>query len=337
MSTKPNYFKLGIFILLGIFLLVMAIILFGSGVFAPEKTYFETYFIDSVQGLTVGAPVQNSGVKIGQVEEIAFVRHNYELPRDDVGYSPYDRWVRVVCSVVTENMPEVTTAGKHDRLHKMIDKGLRLQLSTNVLTSQALVQADYLDPERFAIPTFPWTPKYPYVPSAPSTFTTLKQSVDNILHELESIETQNIAENLNSLLLSAKKTMEDADIAGVRTRTEALLDNASQAIIDAQIPKLSNEMQGLFAEARQTNQDLKKLLENPTPDQDMTNIAELVDQLDATLVRIDLLLRTQSPQVIEMMENFRQLSNSLNTLVENLKENPSDLIFSQPPQKKGGK
>ena len=46
MATKPNYFKLGLFILIAIFMLVAGIVLFGSGVFAKEKIFFESYFPD---------------------------------------------------------------------------------------------------------------------------------------------------------------------------------------------------------------------------------------------------------------------------------------------------
>ncbi|MHC4553132.1 MAG: MlaD/PqiB family protein, partial [Planctomycetota bacterium] len=287
-------------------------------------------------GLAIGAPVQSSGVKIGHVEKIAFVRHNYEYPLDQVGYSKYNDWVRVLCSVTAENLPEALEETRDDRIEKMVIKGLRLRLSSNILTGQAIVEAEYLQPERFPVPEFPWKPEYLYIPSAPSTLSTLKDSVDKILFKLESIETHKIAENLNDVILSVNEAIKDADVSGVRTRAEDLLDNANQAIADADIAKLSQEVQGLFAEARQTNQDLKKLLENPTPDEELANIAELVDQLDLTMNRIDQLIRTQSPQLVEMIENFKQISDNLNTLVENLRENPSDLIFSQPPKKKGG-
>ena len=64
MSTKPNYFKLGLFILIALFLLVAAIILFGSGVFEEEKTLFETYFADPVPGLAPGSAVLEQGVQV---------------------------------------------------------------------------------------------------------------------------------------------------------------------------------------------------------------------------------------------------------------------------------
>ncbi|MHC4907830.1 MAG: hypothetical protein ACYTBW_06235, partial [Planctomycetota bacterium] len=87
-------------------------------------------------------------------------------------------------------------------------------------------------------------------------------------------------------------------------------------------------------EIRQTNQSLKALLENPTPKEDLANVAELVDQMNLTLARIDQLVLSRSPQIVEMLENFKQMSENLKNLTEELKKNPSELIFSQPPEKK---
>ena len=66
----------------------------------------------------------------------------------------------------------------------------------------------------------------------------------------------------------------------------------------------------------------------------MANVAELIDQMNMTLARIDQLVLSRSPQIVEMLENFKQMSENLKNLTEELKKNPSELIFSQPPEKK---
>ena len=43
MTEKPNFFKLGVFLLIAVGLIVGGIILFGSGAFAKKKMHFETY------------------------------------------------------------------------------------------------------------------------------------------------------------------------------------------------------------------------------------------------------------------------------------------------------
>jgi ABC-type transporter Mla subunit MlaD len=311
MSTKPNYFKLGLFILIALFLLVVGIVLFGSGVFAKEKTFFESYFADPVTGLTPGSPVLEQGVQIGVVETISFVRHDYPYPEVTGTASVYRPWVRVVCSIRTGRLPEAEKEKNQVHLDALIKNGLRLQLSTNILTGQGYIEAGYMDPKRFPVNRLPWDPEHLYIPSAPSDFTTMKDSVDKILQRLEQIETEKIADNINEVLVTVNK-----------------------AVTDAEIDRLSDQATQFFEEIRQTNQDLKKLLESPSSQEDLANIAELVDQMNTTLGRVDQLILARTPQVIEMIENLKQTSENLKNMTEDLKKNPSDLIFSQPPEDK---
>lgn len=315
MSAKPNYFKLGLFILISLFLLAAGIILFGSGIM-QKKIFFETYFTGSVSGLSPGASVQENGVDIGMVESISFIRNDYKEYLPEEGYSEYRPYVRVVCSVV--NLPEMSREARQRGLDELIKNGLRLRLSTNILTGQGFIEAEYLDPDRYKVEAFPWEPEHPYIPSAPSTFTTLKDSVDKILHRLEQIETEKIGVNINKVLESVNGAIDDLDLAGLRQKADGLLENATRAI----------------DEARGTNKHLQKLLENPDPKQDLSNIAELVDQLNITMSRIDQLVRTESPRILEVRETIRLILDKVSRLVENLEENPSDLIFSQPPDRK---
>ena len=311
MSTKPNYFKLGLFILIALFLLVTAIILFGSGVFEKEKTFFESYFADPVSGLAPGSPVLEQGVKVGVVEAISFARHDYPLPEVTKSSSPYRSYVRVICSVQSGRFPEAERKKNQEHLDDLVKNGLRLQLSTNILTGQGFIEAGYLNPSRFPVAPFPWEPEHLFIPSAPSDFTTMKDSVDKILQRLEQIETEKIGENINNVL-----------------------ESVNTAVNDAQVATLSKEASHFIEEIRQTNQSLKALLENPTPKEDLANVAELVDQMNLTLARIDQLVLSRSPQIVEMLENFKQMSENLKNLTEELKKNPSELIFSQPPEKK---
>ncbi|MDH4203053.1 MAG: MlaD family protein [Phycisphaerae bacterium] len=313
MSTRPNYFKLGVFILVALVLLVAGIVLFGSGVMGQEKIYFETYFKESVSGLTPGASVQDNGVEIGTVEKISFVRNDYskDIPKDSDGYSKYRPYVRVVCSVRSENLPEMTHEQRQKELDILVKNGLRLRLSTNILTGQGFIEAQYVeDPVRFPVESFPWETEYPYIPSAPSTFTTLKDSVDKILHRLEKIETEKIAENINEVLVSVNKAVNDAQIKTMRAEAGKLVE-----------------------EIRQTNQHLIELLKNPAPEEELSNIADLVDRMDQMIARFDSLVRMNTPQIVEMLENFKQISDNLKGLTEDLEKSPS-VIFSEPPEKK---
>ena len=110
-----------------------------------------------------------------------------------------------------------------------------------------------------------------------------------------------------------------------------LFQNAT--IAEANVPGLSQEVRGLFAEARVTNTRLQGLLARPGQEKELANIAMTVDQLNTTLRRISLLVATQAPRIESTLENFRKLSGDMKDLSENLKRTPSDLLFSAPPRK----
>lgn len=333
MSMKPNYFKIGVFIIVASILLLVAVVVFGSGLFAKEKLYFETYFDGSVSGLYIGARMELRGVRMGQVEKITFARNEYEMQVGSEEYFKYGNYVMVLASVDEENLPALTLEERRKNLDRMISQGFRVRLASNLLTGQAYIQGDYFDPNRFPVPEVPWEPKHFYVPSAPGEFTTLKQSVDQILSRLEKINTEKIGNLIEQLLVSVNKAIDDANISEISHGVQKLVTHVDQVVVDSNVPAISNELKGLFAEARQTNQHLQKLLKSPKKESQMANIAVTVAQLNKTLLRIDKLVLSQTPQIEQAMEDLKQVSTNLKELTENLKKHPSELIFSQPPPK----
>jgi len=307
MTAKPNYFKIGVFILIAITLIVTTIIVWGAGLFAKDKTYFETYFDSDVTGLVPGSSVLLRGVKMGQVENVSFVDEIYELPGDPATFSKYERYVRVLCSITREEREEPTErrteAQRAERMKNMIKEGLRLRLSTNILTGQAFLEGTFLDPERYPVLDIAWEPKSTYIPSAPGAFSTMKDSVDRILAKLEEIDVQELVNNLDKLLIS------------VRT-----------AVDDANVPGLTSEIEEFFADARE-------LLSSPEVDNRRANIAQILSNLENTLDRINQKVSTEGPQIDKILRNIREITDDLRELTETIKQHPSELIFSQPPAK----
>ncbi|MHC4187920.1 MAG: MlaD/PqiB family protein, partial [Planctomycetota bacterium] len=264
------------------------------------------YFDSDVTGLVSGSSVQLRGVTIGQVENVSFVDEVYEMPGGPEAFTKYDRYVRVLCSITREETPEEkkrTESEKAGRIKSMIQQGMRLRLSTNILTGQAFLEGTFLDPERFPVLDIAWEPKTTYVPSAPGAFSTMKDSVDRILSKLEEIDVQEIVKNLDKLLISIRTTVDDANVPG-----------------------LTSEIEGFFADARE-------LLSSPEVDTRRANVAQILSNLENTLDRIDKKLATEGPQVDKILRNLREITDDIKELTENIKQHPSEIIFSQPPAK----
>lgn len=354
MSMKPSYFKIGLFVILASLLILGAIVIFGSGILTQEKIYFETYFDDSVSGLSVGSHVEFKGIRIGQVEKISFLRDEYEVSEQSSNVSKYESYVMVLCSVPRENLPEFSYEKRVDRLSQMVTRGLRLQLASNLLTGLAYLQGSFVDLNRNPLLEIAWEPKHMYVPSAPSTFTTLKDSVDQVLFKLQEIEIEKLVASVENILNSLDKAVTEARIGDIGKEARELLTQArmkvekldtekigeaaqqalasvDHAVSDANVPALSQELQNLIVEVRQTNKNLQQLLASPEPVSGQSNLPEMIARLNKTLVRIDKLISTERPQIEMILANFKEISDNLKTLTNNLKQHPSDLLFSKPP------
>jgi paraquat-inducible protein B len=354
MGMRPSYFKIGLFVIAGSVLILTALVVLGSGLFQQEKAYFETYFDESVSGLSEGSPVEFRGVRIGVVEKISFIRDEYDVLGPSSGVSKYEHYVIVLCAVLRENLPGVSYEQRVASLENMVSRGLRVRLASNLLTGQAYLHADYLDPNRFRKLDIGWEPERLYIPSAPSELTTLKDSVDKVLYRLQEIDIDKLVTAVESVLASLDEAIAGAKVGDISKETRELLAEArrqvekldaekislaaqqtltsvDRAVVDANIPALSREVKSLVVEVRQTNANLQKLLASPEPISGSSNLPEMIARLNTTLYRIDKLILTEKPQIDVMLANFKEISDNLKTLTENLKQHPSDLLFSKPP------
>ena len=292
MDAKPHYFRIGLFVLAALTLIVVAVVLFGAGLFAPEKLHIESYFVDSITGLSVGSPLEFRGVQIGQVEQIGFVGSEYSLDPNTLAGARFASCVRVVSGVLRSKLPEPSYPHAEALLLRMVQHGLRVRVSSNLLTQQAYLDADLLDPSRFPVEPVPWRPKYLVIPSAPGEFTTMKDSIDKILTQLQEIDAKGLSNSLEKVFTSLNTAITEADLAQLskdargllrtsQQKVEALemakinasaqqfLASLNQAVEEANVPQLSRQIRAILTEtdqklsavdAKKINADIERLL-----------------------------------------------------------------------------
>jgi paraquat-inducible protein B len=270
MSARPNYFKIGVFVIIGVLLIVTGLILFGAGVFSKPKIYFETYFEGSVSGLAVGSTVEDRGVKIGSVVKIAFVATEYDLKPGTPEYRKYQSYVYVKCAMelppfaakITDVQERLKSAGEH---------GYRLRLASNLLTGQAIVEGKFFDPDKYPILTVPWKPKYPYIPSAPGEITTMMASVSAILTKLEDVNIPAVTNQATSLLAELRQSnkqlqsvLADPNFKQIPARLAETMARTNRAIarVDTLMAQSRPELEQVMANLRDLTGNMRDLTEN---------------------------------------------------------------------------
>ncbi len=306
MSEKPNYFKIGLFVILGTLVLAAAIIIFGGGKFFEKKYVLETYFDQSVEGLSVGSPLKFQGVKIGNVSELGFVFNDYQT---DYHY----------VLVRAETYPErrITRNKKHrflsdaqrkKNLDQMIAKGLRLQLASQGVTGLAFLNAVYLDPQRYPPLPIDWKPEYIYIPSAPGTITLITQTIEKLTETIQSINFKEISDDIEELVVTLNNTVKEAKVAQV-----------------------SEDLQNLLKTLNNTTGELDKILKSKDVKTTLTNISETTGQLRKTLVRADRLIQNREHNVKITLDNIERISEDLREFMTTVKNYPSWVLFGNPP------
>jgi ABC-type transporter Mla subunit MlaD len=306
---KANYFKVGIFVLVAAAILVTGIVVLGAGYIGRRVAYFETYFDESVSGLTVGSAVELRGVRLGEVKQIGFLRDVYELPTEPNAQGVPGRYIRVVFAAFPQRGSKLSTNEYIGRWTRGVERGLRVRLSSNIITGQAILEGTYVDPNRFP-PIVPgWAPQHAYIPSMPSELTSLKDSIQSILAKLQEL-----------------------DVSGLVSTTKTLMTSLNHTVNDANIPVLSEQAKTLFTELRETNKELLALVKGP-PELVGQNVPQAVIRLNDAIEHINALLTAERPQVDMVMTNLVEVSTNLKELTETLKYSPSELIRSTPPPK----
>ncbi len=346
MSQSANYFKLGLFVIGAVIAGILVTMIIGSGRWFERKITIETYFNESVQGLDVGSKLKYRGVAVGEVTAIGFTYNVYQQERP---MSERARYVMVEMQINPRLFGGRAAAGdiaNPDNAGKEVERGLRIRLAPQGITGTNYLEMDYVDPPP-PVMQIQWQPINIWIPSAPSTVTAFVNAAQEILDRLHKLDVEGTVANLNKLLVTANDRLGAIDTAELSKRANATLGRLDSTLEGLQTRKLSDEAQGLMAELRETNAELKKTLANPAFQklpQDASaavesvralvsdpRLASSIAHLERTLSRLDRITGGGEADLATTVENLRRITDNLRDLTEDAKRYPSNLLFGQPP------
>jgi phospholipid/cholesterol/gamma-HCH transport system substrate-binding protein len=311
MSAPTNNFKLGVFTLGGLVIVIIAIFAFGMRSYFRPTTLFETYFPGDVTGLAVGSTVELRGVRVGRVTNINFSWVEYE--------DTHPSYIVVVFEMRNDITPLPPGKERSEMLDLAIRNGLRARLKSQGVTGTSILSIEYLDPVENPITKIPWTPKNTYIPSGPSQFGELLTSLEKILRNAQQLDFSNINRLVQYDLKSAGR----------------VLDKAGQIDFNS----LSTNANSLLAELRTSNVKLKTLLGDTDDTVNKMKLQKLSGDVDGLIAQLQTtvtnlqrnLANVDFDSLNQTFENARRALQEMDEVLSQLKQYPSGFIFGSPP------
>lgn len=311
MSKPTNNFKLGLFTLFGVAILVAGLFAFGARAYFEPTSPFETYIKGDVIGLGVGSAVELRGVRVGKVTHIDFSWTKYEVTQPSY----------IVVEFVMRNdiAPGSPGAAQNELLQSAIDRGLRARVKALGVTGTSILSIEYVNPDENPPVQVPWTPRTTYIPSAPGEFGELLAAVQKVLHGVERLDFS----AMNQLLLDDMKS------AG------RLLDKAGQFDFGG----FSTNANSLVTDLRDSNARLKSLLQDTDDTVKKVKLERLTQDLDSLVGQLHDTITRLEPGVANIdfdafnqtLTNARQTIHDLDDVLADLKKYPSGFLFGKPP------
>jgi len=359
-ENKANYAKIGFFVLAGFGLILLAIGIAGAQILSRKEIYAETYISESVTGLEIGSPVKYRGVPIGTVKRIGFVYGEYgdQMSIQDAPLNAQQ--ILVIMALDPKQFLPMQAEDPTQFLDDLIATGLRTKVASQGITGLSYIEFDYFPMILQADPRkqLTWKPKYNYIPSAPSTFFTFKNTTEELMIKFNQLDLQGLTDEFAALLQTTRMKISDVDAAALSTEATRLLAElrgtlkSVQTLIDTPgVQQMPAELTAALASVRHVTEQISGQIEplaasfKAAADHAVqltgslsalaTNTGAQVDQTLATLNQtaqtLNRITGTQQHTFAELIQNLRATSESLNQLISGLNVNPAALIFGHPP------
>jgi paraquat-inducible protein B len=324
MSKQVSKTVIGGFVISAIVLLVVGVLIFGSGKFFKRTNKYVLFFEGSVKGLNAGSPVAFRGVEIGSVESVVL-----HADRETLNIQ-----IPVIISTESDRIHVTGGAGRsqQENIPKLIDLGLRAQLTMeSMVTGQLMIDLDFHPEEPAKLVGTDL--KYPEIPTIPSTIQKLAEDLEKLPIEKIFQKVSDAADGLEQILNSPelKETISSLKVAA--QGAEKLIMSADKLVknVDGQVGPLAESIKVAAIDAQKLLKDVDREIV-PV----VSSIRTAADAAKAALVQGEETLKTlengigeDSALVYDLRNALKELSSagrSIRVLADYLEQHPDALI-----------
>jgi phospholipid/cholesterol/gamma-HCH transport system substrate-binding protein len=300
MAKKTSNFLIGLFVVMGVLIGAVLIVWLSASKYFQKGPVYAAYFNESVQGLQMDSAVKYRGVDVGNVEKIRVAPDNKLI----------------------EILMKINLRGEKTR-------ELVAQLRSAGITGLVFIELDQKDPKDPKDPRAPdlspkieFATEYPVIASRPSDITMFLSSLERILTGVKTIDFKGISNQIHTTVTAINKILTGENADHITKNIDS---------ITAKLDTIAGDIQRLTAENGSITNILGETKGFLTDGRAFINTARDELQSAGSLINgLDGNSRSLAVDLKIVSENLRRASDSLNTLLEQLDNSPSQVIFSNP-------
>ena len=306
MATEAHKYQVGVFVIVASFIGIATVIWLGASRFFEQTQPFVTYFAESVQGLEPGSALKYRGVPSGRVAGIHI--------------APDGELIEVLLDV---------DARSAQALKK--DPTLRATLELSGITGLRYIEIDRRSGDALnQAPTLSFKPPYEVIPSSRSSFKAIQAALEDVYNRIMQVDFGGISSDARATLQAANNLFHDERIDALLTNFKTLSQSTSQLAKNLETmtdgvklaPAVDNATKAT-AEARALLTDLR----NSDPGKQLATTLEQLDRVAASAQQV----LTGLQFAIDRLDRS---ATSLQSLTEQVRNQPSLLLFSEPPKER---
>jgi phospholipid/cholesterol/gamma-HCH transport system substrate-binding protein len=327
MATIKTKFMVGLFVVIGFSLAVVAVVWLGMANYFEKGQYYVAYFDESVQGLDKDSPVKYRGVTIGSVNSI--------------GVAPDANLIQVILKIETDIK---------------LDDSIVAQLKSVGITGIMFVELEKKDTNTsLPVQQIDFPTKYPVISTKPSDIKKFFDSVTDVLTDIKKLDTEAISARIQSTLVKMEQAIDDAQVATLVNELNKTLSGIQtianeekwDSILDA-LDRTAKSIQAFSSAGTQTVADFDATLnhiDTAVIDNDkalaalMADVSTSIQDIDSLVISGNRFLEGTHKDTFQLL---RQLKNTLrqyekagkhlNRFLEQVAEQPSQLFFGGPSE-----
>ncbi len=315
MSKRVSPAVIGAFVVASFAILVVALIVVGSGKMFSKPIRFICMFQGNLNGLKVGAPVKVRGVQIGTVASIEL-----RLLPSQGKMRPGIRGMRLPVIIDVDRSQLLARGGTGAALEKsgfdeMIQMGMRAQLDTeSLLTGLLYIDLD-LHPKTPA--NYVLEPDGPYreVPTVQTDMAELQDRLTKTLDKFDKIDFQALVVSITDAANSIKNLTGSPELKATLESLKGTVANLNQAVVSARnlLNNANAKVGPLVADIRESSDEANKTMK----------------ETRSALVNLQQTLDPDSPLAVHLnqtLDSLTETSRSIGEFTDYLQRNPGALV-----------